>query len=46
MLEFNQKDIEINKPSRKKPIYPINTDLFADTLRGTATLYLHYPIKG
>ena len=27
MLDFNQNEVEVNKPSRKKPIYPINTDL-------------------
>jgi hypothetical protein len=27
MLEFNQNDVEINKPSRKKPIYTINSNL-------------------
>ena len=44
MLEFNQKDIEVNKPSRKKPIYPINSDLRKYLVKYGREVYLpiHY----
>ena len=44
MLEFNQNDIEVNKPSRKKPIYPINSDLRKYLVKYGREVYLpiHY----
>ncbi len=44
MLDFNQNDIEVNKPSRKKPIYPINTDLRKYLVKYGREVYLpiHY----
>jgi len=44
MLDFNQNEVEVNKPSKKKPIYPINTDLRKYLVKYGREVYLpiHY----
>jgi len=44
MLEFNQDNVEVNTPSRKKPIYPINTILRKYLVKYGREVYLpiHY----